>query len=321
MNMKVWVLFGLLLAFQRVVGQYEIDPKDMARLPGATLLVGYPPQTLAVTTGDETVILSPDPLPGPAVADENRIYPSMSRDGNLIALARWRGGSPDRIVTVATYSIETKKWTEYKTGQYRGAVAISGDGTKLAFEADVKATTTKYVDPITILDLKTGRESPGPEAPIVPTTLQNPQPHSFQLFLSWSPDGEQLAYGNNTAIWVWDTHTQQARRVGEGSAPAWSPSGEWIAYLDSPKDANHSNCFVVHPDGTGERILATLPHGRLFLEEPVWSPDSKTLLLNEMADGERWTMNIDFLDIATGKLKRIIKNKVPVYGWAAVKTK
>jgi WD40 repeat protein len=314
-------LLGLCIACLPAGGQ-EIPAKDMPRMKGARLLVGYPPQTLMVTTGDDTVVLRPDFLTKTASSDENRVYPSISRDGNLLGVGRWRGGFPHRILSIATYSIKDAKWTIYKTGQFAGAVAISPDGSKLAFESEVTKAKEGYSHPIDFIDVQTGEQTPGPEIPIPPVTMGSSSRRPFQMFLSWSPDGKRIAYGNNTDIWVLDITTQQAKKIAEGSAPAWSPDGRWIAYFDSAQDSAHSNCSVVHPDGTGDRILAKLPRGwfvfgsRLFLEQPVWSPDSKRLLLNEMADGEAWTMHIDLLDVATGKLKRIMKNKVPVFAWA-----
>ena len=104
--------------------------------------------------------------------------------------------------------------------------------------------------------------------------------------------------------------------------PTWSPDGEWIAYLPTPKNSagfGTLECAIVRPDGTGNKTLVKLPRGRVFLAPPVWSPDSKTLLLNEMADGEKWTMNIDLLDLSTLKLKKKLTDKMPVFAWADAK--
>jgi Tol biopolymer transport system component len=74
---------------------------------------------------------------------------------------------------------------------------------------------------------------------------------------------------------------------------------------------------MVHPDGSDDKILITLPRGSSFVETPVWSPDSRTLLLNQLRDGEKWTMDIRLLDLARLRLKTKFKDVPPVFGWAA----
>lgn len=129
-------------------------------------------------------------------------------------------------------------------------------------------------------------------------------------------------------IEIWDTDTNKHWKIADGEMPAWSPNGEWIAYFEaraSTSGFGWRKCMVIHPDGTDGKVLVRFGEGwfifggRLFLEPPVWSPDSTTLLLNEMDNGEIWTMHIDLLDLATGKLRRIMSNAVPVYAWANAK--
>src|SRR5260370_7510313 len=93
---------------------------------------------------------------------------------------------------------------------------------------------------------------------------------------------------------------------------AWSTDGEWIDYRDSEKDERHSTVGIVHPDGSGDRILVTLPRENAFVERLVWSPDSKTLLLNRLRDEEGGTVDTQFLDLATLKLKTRFKGFPPL---------
>lgn len=325
MNAKSRFLALVGLCFVSLLARAQDFPaKDMPRMKGARLLVGYPPQTLLVTTGADTLRLKPDFLTETAAANERTIYPSISKDGNTVAAAQWRGGFPGRIASIATYSIKDKKWTIYNTGKFEGAVAVSPDGSKLAFVSEVKSTEKGFVHPINFIDLKTGEQTAGPEVALSPVKLGVHTDRSFQMFLTWAPDSKRIAYGDNLKIWVWDSATQQSNTIAEGGAPAWSPDGKWIAYLDSASDPAHSNCAIVRPDGAGKKILVSPGYGgflsspRRFVEVPVWSPDSKFVLLNQRADGEKETVDIDLLEVITGKLKRIMRNKVPVYGWAKV---
>jgi TolB protein len=53
---------------------------------------------------------------------------------------------------------------------------------------------------------------------------------------------------------------------------AWSPDGRLIAYID-----RHSSLWLVHPDGTGRRLL--LPSSRLSSVALSWAPDGKEIAI------------------------------------------
>lgn len=292
------------------------NPHDMARLPEARLLVGYPPAVLALTTGNDTLMLEPQNY----WSNSRGFYPGITRDGTRVAAARWRDNHED-IVVVGTYSIADRRWTDYAEGDYQGGVAISPDGSKLAFVAEFERLGEDGFHRVRVINLNTGEWSVGPAVRNLPVTVSH-IPASYDAVLSWSPDGQRLVYSNGTTVEVWDSATKKSWQVAEGRMPAWSPDGEWIAYLPNPRDSaafGAVECAIVHPDGTGNKTLVKLPWRRVFLEPPVWSPDSKTLLLNEMADGEKWTMNIDLLDLSTLKLKKKQSDKMPVFAWAEAK--
>ncbi len=282
------------------------------RLPGATLLIGSAdPFSLAVTTAHETWRILPEPTQ-PQTRDETPIYPSISRDAKLVAAARLKGGGYPYRVAISVYSIPDKKWTEYAEGQFSGAVALSADASKLAYSANRRRVGASGDEHLHVIDLKTGRESIGPKVE-----------SSSPVFATWSPDSRRLAYSSGWEIKVWDTDTGAVSKVADGDMPAWSPSGEWIAYLQGVPGRWQPKCLVVHPDGSDGKILVELPHKkniqRFFVEAPVWSPDSATILLNELADVDKWTMDIHLLDLKTLKLKTIFKDELPVVGWAEAK--
>lgn len=280
-----------------------VDLKQMPRLPGAKLLVGYPPDLIAVTSADDTLILPPK-LGSEAA---KKFFPSITRDGTVVAAARWKD-KEDGAVVIETYSIPEQKWTRRAEGGYAGGAAITPDGSKLAAILYQQANGV-WFRRVQVIDLKTGETRLGPEASgVVPV-------------MSWSPDGKRLAYGDGT-IEVWDTDSDKHWKIAEGGMPAWSPDGQWIAFLntsDDPEVVGADECLEVHPDGSGAKSLVRLHGHHLFLEGLAWSPDSRTLLLNEVANFEIWTMNIDLLDLASLKLRRTLKNQVPVFGWAEAK--
>jgi WD40 repeat protein len=307
MRASRWILLGLLVSVLPCSGwEDNLRQRDLARLPEGTLLVGYPLYEVWVTTPNENLKLQP--TEGEVVSGNlSTISPSITRDGRIVAAARLKEAH-SRRVAIATYSIPQRKWTEYAEGEFTYAVAISPDGTKLAYVEEIKETNGRFVNRVHVINLRTLEQIAGPE--IAPGFAM----HSFDPGLSWSPRGNQLAYGGHP-IEVWDVETNNHWKVADGEKPAWSPDGKWIAYLNSENE-RHSTVGMVHPDGSGDGILITLPRNSAFVERPVWSPDSKTLLLNRLHDGEKWTMDIELLDVTTLKLTSKFKDVAPVYGWA-----
>src|SRR5215469_8132659 len=66
----------------------EAKMRNLPRMPGATLLIGYPPLNLLVTTNDKTRKLQED------AQGDGLISPSMSADGSVVASARRIPGDP-----------------------------------------------------------------------------------------------------------------------------------------------------------------------------------------------------------------------------------
>jgi len=74
------------------------------------------------------------------------------------------------------------------------------------------------------------------------------------------------------------------------TAPAWSPDGKWIAYVDS--DMSRQGIYITTPDFK-ERYLVYKPTvGRNLQTHPLsWSPDSKWLTF-ATTDGVIWVVDI-----------------------------
>jgi Tol biopolymer transport system component len=130
-----------------------------------------------------------------------------------------------------------------------------------------------------------------------------------------------IAYVKAGNVWIQSgTTVRQLTTSGRASAPAWSPDGAWVYYIDSvdregryPAQGNprtyemtYPNLMRVRPDGTGVEELAT---GRFTRGSYTWfhwirdlriSPDGGTIALtSDGPDPQRANVVLQLFDIET----------------------
>ena len=293
----------------------ETKMENLPRLPGAMLLLGSPPFSLAVTTKEETKKLQDD------AQTLGSISPSISADGSIVASAHRISGyalTGGPRLMVSTYSMADNRWTDHQELEVVvGSIAISPDGSQLAC---VTREMPGAPAGLRILDLKSGKVTVGPE-----------MPERASSGISWSPDGRRIVFDMYSyrpadadvvsSIYVLDLASGTVSKIAEGKSPSWSPSGEWIAfiYINKPHSKIEYRVTLMHPDGTASRVLRAFHQEVAPNLKPVWSPASNALLLNESRNPDKATWNIYLVDIATLKLTKKFKNVSPVYAWAAAK--
>ncbi|HAM34631.1 MAG TPA: hypothetical protein DEB40_03010 [Elusimicrobia bacterium] len=98
---------------------------------------------------------------------------------------------------------------------------------------------------------------------------------------TFSPDGQQAAFvsdrSGNPQIYLLDITTQRVKRLTSLNwcdSPAWSPTGEWIAFAGRIHNKDKMDIFLV--DITGNQIRQ-LTRGEGSNENPAWSPDGRFL--------------------------------------------
>ena len=111
---------------------------------------------------------------------------------------------------------------------------------------------------------------------------------------SLSPDGEKIAFLHSARddglydIWVGSVTRQDAEQVTNTrnvSDVAWSPKGDWLAYVQNWSDETlEGQISLVRPSGDDAKILVDG-------DAPSWSPDGKQLAF--VHDGAIWTIGID----------------------------
>jgi hypothetical protein len=277
--------------------------------PNSALVFGKFGSSLNVVTSARTIELKNLTQGGiPAIFR----VPSIARTLDRIAWSVERADHTE----IGVYTVNSRSWESFADVCYGGGgpAAFSPDGTKVAFVSVMPSLPVHEV-------------CPAPEQ----TVLQIFEPATGKITklsccgwalhgrLSWSPDGKEIAVEYTPQIGlgqiaIVEIDTGKAKIIADGGYPSWSPKGDWIAYFDM----HLAMCFVVHPDGTGIRVVRDGEHGiryHAWLYGAVWSPDGRELLLNEETGPDRF--NVEMVDVATGRTTTKSKDGLAVFDWVS----
>ena len=216
----------------------------------------------------------------------NMNSPVVSPDGSQIAIGGYTrdGGirilDPDGRVVSKPSAIEYAAWVD--------DWSRSGDLLLSVFGSDSRGE-------IYSLDEQTGQY----------TRLTNDTRRN--LFASWSPDGQRIAFMNDYELWIMNADGSDQRRLIEGEARdlTWSPDGTKIAFesQDAPGMSIDYDLWIVNADGTGKQRVTNTPGLELY--NPVWSPDGAKLAFVGYPDRSNRKGQIFIVDIASGEMTQL----------------
>jgi len=214
------------------------------------------------------------------------LLPRFSADGRRMAYTGYKDGNPDLFLI----DLETGRASTLSDEQgLNVAGGFSPDGTKLLMTLSRGKSPNLYMK-----DLATGA---------VERLTSHFGADSTPTF---SPDARQVAFvsdrSGNPQIYLLDLKTKQARRLSNMNwcdAPAWSPTGEWIAFAGRANRKDKMDVFLV--DVTGSQVRQ-LTHGEGSNEDPAWSPDGRLIAFSSTRDGRSKIYVMD----ADGSAPRLI---------------
>ncbi len=98
----------------------------------------------------------------------------------------------------------------------------------------------------------------------------------------YSPDGSQIVFnsdrGGDQQLYVMGAGGGGGKRISFGSGryatPVWSPRGDLIAFTRFGGESGNFSIGVMHPDGSGERILSE----GFSVEGPTFAPNGRVLM-------------------------------------------
>jgi Tol biopolymer transport system component len=232
-----------------------------------------------IATGDEDAITE---APG------SGLRPVLSPDGTqLVYGTRYEAETGLRIRDLASGEERWLKYPVQRDAQESFAERDTLPG--YAFTPDGKDIVLSYGGKIQRVNVASGEaqivpfvaevsQDVGPLLNFPSRVEQGPVQARIIQEPSQSPDGEHLAFSALTHLYTMSIPDGQPERLTTGESrefhPAWSPDGQWLAYVTWSTQGGH--IWKIRADGQGGPQQLTRIPG--YYRNPVWSPDGRRLV-------------------------------------------
>jgi Tol biopolymer transport system component/DNA-binding winged helix-turn-helix (wHTH) protein len=221
----------------------------------------------------------------PVVTNVGEKYtPSLSPDGQHLAFS-WNGGAGPHfsIYVKIVGTEESLRLTKEASIDFNPV--WSPDGRYIAFCRILKGETGIYIIPA----------SGGTERRVRETLWQDRDHYQAGFSaggLSWSPDGELLAFSdrasrneNASSIFLLSLDSSEARRLTSSPSrwdfnPEFSPDGQTVAFASGKQEGFPVSIYTVPVSGGEERLLITGPSYEWGL---AWTPEGRDVVLPDSA--------------------------------------
>ena len=210
--------------------------------------------------------------------------PIWSPDGRQVFFISDRGGSRDVWwVPLDARGNPTGQTRSLTAGVGIGAIALSGDGKKLAY---TKVTERSNIWSIPVLPDRTLT---------LEDALALTSENNYIELMSLSPDGKWIAFDSNRSgnqdIWIMRKDGSELRQLTTHTAHdwigSWSPDGELITF-QSLRSGNRE-LYVMPVAGGAVTPLTNHPAADFI---PIWSPDGEKIAFSSNRSGnlDVWIM-------------------------------
>ena len=212
-------------------------------------------------------------------------HPRLAADGRLLTYALETESGAD----VWTLDVQRGARTRLTNGGVNGFPLWTPDGAQITYQAAAgpgrfslfthRLTAGGPPEPL-LADAPPGSGGlPAGMAGLLPGTMPRPGSGNPHLPMSWSPDGQHLAFeerkpGAQRDIWVLPRGGDPLPFVltpFDEWAPAFSPDGQWLAYVSN--ESGRHEIYVQPYPGPGAKWPISTDGGT----EPAWSPDGREL--------------------------------------------
>lgn len=215
-----------------------------------------------------------------------------SPDSTRVALIKWATTLGERVPVLEVIDIDTLVTQQFTSpeGTFFEGATWSPIHDKLLVYGNSSTSGVLFIDletyaynEIYLIDLSNGAVEQLKEPSTRLSDYYAGGPGYFINNSPWSPDGEQIIYGDRgvicymtlesraeTCLTDFAQATTEMGFVGS-EYPSWSPTGEWIGFIFKLESIQCSPIAAIHSDGSDLRIT-NAQVGDCSVFGPIWSP-------------------------------------------------